>query len=460
LSGASAACYDTSGIYEIFFDRMGAVRQLSIYVFSLYATPFDRCAITEEQGSQLKTRKVVHSPNSRLFVDADPGFAPFAATLDRLRTDPQFETFWQCIWTPPATAEQFVEYAAQLRGFAAHTGGLLGRSPDFLAGIVSAWSANAEHFAERADLVREFHRKCALRNAILTHAISDVSERGRIAEDQLLTVMGRDSDGIYVSGFKQLATLAPHADLLLVYPYRALSPGAEHTALCFVVEPGDIGVTVHIRAGFRGAYESPDRSIDALDEQDAFIEFENAFVPNSRIFIDGSVEQCNTLRQVTGMTHPAWLQALARMAAKAEMYHALAERVLASGRTSVPEPEVVLAKLARFAASTERDFVRAVESGAYVERYRFWAADRTVLLQGIGNFTERVEAATALLAKVAGLDLICPKSDRVDGQGLIAAAPQVSDWTLFTHLASGAYGYRQNKYELAFVGDPDRLAAL
>ncbi|QBS39186.1 hypothetical protein DMB37_02710 [Nocardia sp. CS682] len=407
----------------------------------------------------METQQISRSAENHSVAFADRMSTPFAKTLDGLRTNPELKLFWDCIWTPPETHEQFLEYAGQLRRFATHSGGLLGRSPDFLAGIVSAWAANADHFGDGAEQLREFHRQCRAENSILTHAISDISERGRIAEDRLLKVVARDADGIYLSGFKQLATLAMYADVLLIYPYRMLTQAEDYTALCVAITPDSAGVTVHSRAGFRAAHEIPDESIDALDEQDAIIELDHAFVPNSHVFIDGSVAQCNTLRARTGMTHPAWIQALGRMAAKAEMYYTLAERVLDGGQTSAKEPGVILAKLRRFAASTQRDFTAAIESAAFDDRYGFWAADRTMLLQGIGNFTERIEGASTLLAQIAGLDLICPKPGRTTQHGLVPAAPQLSDWTLFTNLSSGAYGYRQNKYELAFVGDPDRLAA-
>ncbi|QIS03766.1 hypothetical protein F5X71_16840 [Nocardia brasiliensis] len=407
----------------------------------------------------METQQITSTTDSISAALAETDRTPFAKTLDGLRTNPELKLFWDCIWTPPATRDQFLEYAGQLRRFAAHSGGLLGRSPDFLAGIVSAWAANATHFGENAERVREFHRACRAANSILTHAISDISERGRISERHLLRVVDRDSDGIYLSGFKQLATLAPYADVLLVYPYRMLTQAEADTALCVAVAPEADGVTVHARPGFRGAHELADESIDVLDEQDAIIEFDHAFVPNAQVFIDGSVERCNMFRARTGMTHPAWVQALARMSAKARMYHELAQRVLDGGPTSAKEPAVLLAKLHRFATSTERDFTAALESASFDERYGFWAAERTTLLQGIGNFTERIEGATTLLSQIAGLDLICPKPGRTSGRGLLPVAPRLSDWTLFTNLSSGAYGYRQTKYELAFVGDPDRLAA-
>ncbi|MFI9504586.1 4-hydroxyphenylacetate 3-hydroxylase N-terminal domain-containing protein [Nocardia sp. NPDC052566] len=407
----------------------------------------------------METQQVGYQGNGLTTTVSELARTPFLTTLDRLRADPELTSFWQRIWVAPATAAEFAEYAGQLRAFADRSGGLLGRSPDFLAGIVTAWAANAGHFGEGADRVREFHRDCAAANSVLTHAISDISERGRIAEDRVLRVVRRDSEGVYLTGFKQLATLAPYADVLLIYPYRPLTPADADAALCFAVAPDSAGVTVHQRAGFRRAGEDPDESIDALDEQDAIIEFRDAFIPYSRVFIDGSVEACNRLRERTGMTGPAWVQALARMAAKARMYHTLAERVLESGQTSAKEPEVILAKLARFASSCERDLERAIESAAFDPRYGFWSAQRTILLQGIGNFTERIEGATTLLAQIAGLDLICPKPGRTERRGLLAAAPQLADWTLFTNLAAGAYGFRQTKYELAFVGDPDRLAA-
>ncbi len=104
---------------------------------------------------------------------------------------------------------------------------------------------------------------------MLTHAISDPpGDRHLPAElrgaPRTLRAVDRTAEGLVVSGAKMLATLAPFADDLIVYPFRPLGPAEADQALCFAVPVATPGLVLYsrpslavgapqVRPGTRGA---------------------------------------------------------------------------------------------------------------------------------------------------------------------------------------------------------------
>jgi aromatic ring hydroxylase len=234
---------------------------------------------------------------------------------------------WSPLWSPSARPEQLRRKGQWYRDFAALTGGILGRSPDFLAAVVTAWRTSAEYFGHHAERVVAFHEYCRKHSILLSHAISDppAARSGELNESQL-QVVERSEKGIVVSGLKMLATLGPFADYLLVYPYRPLHDGEAAAALCFALPVSAPGLRFHLRPALYGESDFVDSLLHCYDESDAVIEFDRVFIPNELIFIDGSVQTANGLRGGTALTTYAWHQAASRGWAKTQMIADLAYR--------------------------------------------------------------------------------------------------------------------------------------
>lgn len=123
---------------------------------------------------------------------------------------------------------------------ARRSGGFMGRSPDFLATVLTAWRAASPHFGKHADDLVRYRERARTLDLVLTHAISDPpGDRHLPAElrgaPRTLRAVDRTAEGLAVSGAKMLATLAPFADDLVVYPFRPLGPAEADQALCFAV---------------------------------------------------------------------------------------------------------------------------------------------------------------------------------------------------------------------------------
>ena len=89
-------------------------------------------------------------------------------------------------------------------------------------------------------------------------------------------------------GARILATLAPFADELAVYPARRCPPGADAYALSFCIPMGAPGPEVPLPRQRVGAaptcFDHPLSS--RFDEQDAFVIFDDVEMPRDRVFID------------------------------------------------------------------------------------------------------------------------------------------------------------------------------
>ena len=184
---------------------------------------------------------------------------------------------------------------------AAAFGGLAGRMPDYLSAMLAGFAGRSDVFAaygneEGAARLRAYQRWVAEADLCLTHAVIgaglDAGTSAALPESSTagLRVTGRERQGIHVTGARVVATLAPFADEVLVYPKGRVDPGAADRALMFAVDLASPGVRIACRTPMPW-----DVTVDTgpLDEQDAVLMFEDVFVPAERVFIDGNVDVYN-----------------------------------------------------------------------------------------------------------------------------------------------------------------------
>lgn len=122
--------------------------------------------------------------------------------------------------------------------------------------------------------------------------------------DMYLHVVERRPDGVVVRGAKLHNTMAPYADELIVIPTRALSKNEKDYAIAFAIPADTEGVYLIGRGVF-----SPERAegMEApytdLSDIESFTVFDNVFVPNERIFINGETEFGGELALLFALYH-------------------------------------------------------------------------------------------------------------------------------------------------------------
>lgn len=255
--------------------------------------------------------------------------------------------------------------------------GMLGRTPDYLNVTLAGFVARAELFAAgdrsspHVDRLRRFYQEVVARDLALTHTIIQPAIDKSIADLQGLNgeiavrVVRRTGNGVILRGAKVLATLAPFADEIFVYPQLPLLPGTDPDyALSFSIPMATKGVVTVCRDHYGVSRDRRDYPFSSrFDEQDAFIIFDDVEVPYERLFIDCNLEIYNKIRG-SGWTANAYHQTSIRAANKLEFAHELGTQMAkvmnAAGRTDYAE---MLGEIWSY-AQLARSAIRAAEVGA------------------------------------------------------------------------------------------------
>jgi len=220
------------------------------------------------------------------------------------------------------------------------TVGLMGRTPDYMnvkfASFAARWrdwlGPDGRNEDGAANLVR-FQRRIAREDISLTHTIIhptiDKSTDTQIVGNRVpVHKVGETATGIVVRGARILATLAPFADEIAVYPAFPLPADAEAYALAFSIPVDTPGLIFLCRDSAATPAADPfDRPLSTrFDEQDAFVIFDDVEIPRERLFCDGRIDVYNTVG-TTGLRDNLTNQTTIRALTKLEFAYGLATRM-------------------------------------------------------------------------------------------------------------------------------------
>jgi 4-hydroxyphenylacetate 3-monooxygenase len=182
--------------------------------------------------------------------------------------------------------------------------GLMGRTPDHVAGFIAGYAAKPALFAAGgqrfADNLLAIYQRARDNHLYVTYAIVppqiDRSKPAHQQKDPTLhagVVQERD-DGIVISGAQQLATGGLFSDCLhltCIHPMRA---GDEAYANGVVIPIDSAGLKLYSRRAFAdGTKNSFDYPLTArFDETDCFCVFDNVFVPWESVYIYRNLQIC------------------------------------------------------------------------------------------------------------------------------------------------------------------------
>jgi anthranilate 3-monooxygenase (FAD) / 4-hydroxyphenylacetate 3-monooxygenase len=254
--------------------------------------------------------------------------------------------------------------------------GMLGRSPDFMNVMLTALAAKRSFFTElapeRGDAVVAYYRHVAREDLFLTHALLDPQlDKGRLRHQQRdpatpLRVVDRTKDGLIVHGIKRIATAAPYADEILVWPFPpTFQPGEDAYANVFAIPMATKGLKTICRPSFAHAGDPADHPLSAqFDEMDATVVFDQVLVPWDRVFLHENIALLNRMYRETRMRELTAHQTNARLEVKLGfLYAILVKLAAAAGVDKRPE---IMELLGEAAVRVEviRSTTRAAEEQA------------------------------------------------------------------------------------------------
>ncbi len=122
--------------------------------------------------------------------------------------------------------------------------------------------------------------------------------------DMYLHVVERRDDGVVVRGAKLHNTMAPYSDELLVFPTRALGKDEKDYAIAFAIPADAEGIYLIGRQAFSlEREEGMEAPYTDLADIESMTVFDNVFVPNERIFLNGETDIGGELALLFALYH-------------------------------------------------------------------------------------------------------------------------------------------------------------
>ena len=286
----------------------------------------------------------------------------------------------------PRSRDDLLRRHTALRRVAEFSVGLMGRTPDYMnvtyagfAGRSDEWAINGNE--EGAANLVAFQKELARDDLSLTHTLIHATvDKGRghvpsgLDETQLHKVEATEH-GILVRGARVLATLAPFADEIAVYPSQPMPDADWRHALSFCIRMDTPGLKFFCRDSVSSPRNDFDHPLSGrFDEQDAFVIFDTVEVPRARIFIDGNLPVYNSVMSASWRGN-AMHQTMIRAWTKLEFAWGIATRMAEAINASDPVTQQMLGEIWSYAELT-RAAVVAGEQQAYEYGNGAWFLDQ------------------------------------------------------------------------------------
>ena len=384
----------------------------------------------------------------------------------------------------PRDADEVRKRSAMFRRWAEYSGGMMGRSPDYLNASIAAMAAAWKFFAASdprfGENIQSYYREarkhdwCATHTLLNPRASRTAGWAGHSDADLALGLTDRTAEGIVVNGARMLATLGPLSEELLVFPSTVLSeePGADKFALAFAINCNARGLKFICRDTFdlgRSHFDAPLAS--RFEEMDCVVIFENVLIPWERVFLCGDIARCNALYGETNAVVNMMHQVAVKNAVKAEFLLGLAAKIAeVSDAMALPHVRDRLAEMI-ITAELMRSCLRAAEADAHQDQWGEFVPARPPLDVARNLFPRlyprlveilQLNSSSSLMAAPSAADFNSPLAPDLERYLASPGAPardRVALYRLAWDVAGSAFGGRQVLYERFFFGDPVRTAS-
>ena len=384
----------------------------------------------------------------------------------------------------PRTAIDLLRRRRAFEIVAASSGGIMGRTPDYLNVTFACFAGRADVWARRgnergaANLVA-YQRLMRDADLSTTHALMNPTvdksqpEAEQAAGEVALHKTGETASGIIVRGARMLATLAPFADELLIYPGSDIRPQDGRYALSFAIPIATPGLRFICRDSFAKTRDPFDYPLSSrFDEQDAFVIFDDVEVPADRVFLDGDTVGYSEVITDTGWRGHIMHQAFTR--AHTKLSFALGLGHLMATTTGTVRFDHVQEKLGELWIMGElaRSAVVAAEAGAEIDEGGVRCPDQRPFVALRGAMPKWLPRANEILELIGGGSLMATPS-RADVEGPLAeqiaayfqaagadATRRIRLFRLAWDFIGSDLGGRGELYERFYLSDSFKMTAL
>ncbi|TQS74885.1 4-hydroxyphenylacetate 3-monooxygenase, oxygenase component [Ornithinibacillus gellani] len=383
----------------------------------------------------------------------------------------------------PTSIDDLIKRREAIMEWARTSGGMMGRSPDYLNAEVMAMGMNNSLFAEGdprfAENARNYYEYAREHDISLTHTlIHPQVNRAKMQHEQkdanvALHLVEKQDDGIIVDGIRLLATQGGITDEILVFPSTVKKAGElnDPYSLAFAIPNHTEGLKFISRESFDYGKNSWDHPLGSrFEEGDAIVSFDHVFVPWERVFVCGNASVCNrTFRETNAVVHMAH-QVVAKNIVKTEFVLGVAlsmmdaigidqfQHVKDKGTEIMLTLETMRSHLYRAEHQAKLD-----QSGTMTPDYAALDAARNWYPRIYPKLTEivRILGASGLMGIPTEADFQHEEIGPIIHRGLqgknLEGYERVQLFRLAWDMTLSAFGARQAHYEYYFFGDPVRM---
>jgi 4-hydroxyphenylacetate 3-monooxygenase len=382
----------------------------------------------------------------------------------------------------PKTVEDLIKRRVMMKHWADYSGGMLGRTPDYLNSDIMAIASASEFFNRKGEKfganLRNYYEYVRENDLCLTHTlIHPQANRGAGPSKQAdpflaARVAEKNDEGVVIRGARMLATL-PVADEILVFPSTVIRGTADDMpyAFAFGIPCSTKGLKFICREPFseESSFDHPLAS--RFDEQDAVVIFDDVLVPWERIFLLEDVEGANTLQEASSGIVFMSQQVIIKNIAKTEFI--LGVTSLIADTIGITEFQHVQEKIAKIIMMLEsmKAFLRASEADAQLNRWGIMTPDFKPLNAARNLFPRLFPQLRTMIQQLSASGMMAlpsegdmknkeirPIIDTYYQAKSTNSEERIRLFHLAWDIAGSSFGSRQELYERFFFGDPVRMA--
>lgn len=384
----------------------------------------------------------------------------------------------------PKTKDDLVRRREMIYEWASHSGGMMGRSPDYLNTSIMSFGTAASFFAQDdprfGENVRNYYEYCRENDISLTHTLihpqANRANNQANQQDPFLSarIVEKSSEGLLIRGCRLLATLGGVTDEIVVFPSTLNKTTTEDDpyAFAFAIPNNTPGLKFMSRESFDYGKNQWDHPMGSrFDESDAIVVFDDVLVPWDRVFVAGNHDLCNRTyvetNAVVHMTH----QVVTKNIAKTEFILGIVLSIIDAINISSFQHVKEKATEVMLTLEIMKSLLYQSEANAKIDRYGNMTPDFTPLNTARNWYPKMYQRLTEIIRILgaSGLMAIPTQAD--------FSSPEIGEWMhkytqgaamdgydrvqlyrLAWDVSMSAFATRQMLYEYYFFGDPVRMA--
>ncbi|PYP91780.1 MAG: 4-hydroxyphenylacetate 3-monooxygenase, oxygenase component [Candidatus Angelobacter sp. Gp1-AA117] len=363
------------------------------------------------------------------------------------------------------------------------TGGMMGRSPDFMNVHMTGFGSGSEYFARGGEKfgknIRNYYEYLRENDLALTHTlINPQTDRSKPVHQQntAAAVVKETDAGIIIHGARMIATLAPFSNDIAVFPstFLQLSEEAKPYAFAFSISVATKG----LRFICRPAITPVDARVQdypfsaRMDEMDCVAIFDNVLVPWERVFVYQNPKLGNGMFIESGCMNQIMHQFAIKNLAKAEFLLGVALNMSeAVGINGFQHVQNYIHEMIN-TVELVRSCIRASEAdcipglnGTVLPHDQPLLTVRTLFPQLYPRLVEIIQilGASGLVMVPGSQELTGERAADIERyyQGAnIAADKRIQLFRIAWDVSCSSFAGRQTLYERYFSGDPWRLGMM